>query len=106
MNTYSKTAALKIAQQTVGGIIRQSSTSYCYYLPYRTCTEADLRGPSTEVRADSYSKILYMRAASVARIALMLMGHVAVDEYIDEVHQLGPMSAHNIVNMILAQNKS
>ena len=102
--TYSKTAAIKIAQMTVGSIIRQSSTSYCYYTPYRTATEDDLRGPSTEVRADSYPKIVASRAQSVARIALMLIGHVSADEY-DEVdymvYQRGPMSARSLVDAVI-----
>jgi len=96
--TMTKTAALRAAQDAVSRPIG-SGTSWCIYTPYRV---GDLRGPTTEVRANSYDKIVRIRANRVATHAIALMGirfgRVPVD-YIENVH--GPMSARSYVNQVL-----
>lgn len=72
--TMSKTAAIREAAEHVS--IWGKGTSWTVCGPYRY---ADLRGPSTEVSADSYAKAAWVRTKWRARIALTLMGQLTDD---------------------------
>lgn len=77
MSRLSKTAALREAQAACGTPIRRSSTDYVCYVPYY---DSDPSGPSTELQANSYPKIIAARAHKVASIALAIMGLTETNE--------------------------
>jgi len=96
----SKTAALRAAQNAVGRPVGHG-TNWCFYGPYRV---SDPYGPITEVRANSYTKIVQKRANCVASVAIAMMGvaegadFYPVD-YVENMH--GPMSAPAFVDAVM-----
>ena len=88
MKAMSMTAALAYVTKAYGKPIRQSSTSYVAYIPYDITAE---RSPSTEVRADSYYKIMATLRISKAIAALTLMGRTAaeIDFEVDDLATRG-----------------
>lgn len=76
-HTLSKTAAIKTARKAIGHPIGHG-TSWSIYGPY-TSSPDGLRGPSTEVHADSYWSARAKRAQWVAYLALRLMGWTGED---------------------------
>lgn len=96
MSTMSITAAIREASRhcTIAG----AGTSWHIYGPYRV---ADLRGPSTELHADSYTKALRIRTGWRAEIALVLMGRFdeascwAVESIMQD-----PFAAHDLRSVI------
>lgn len=99
-NALSKTAALRIAQDACGSIIRRSGTDYVCYVPYY---DDKCDGPSTELQADSYTKIVQRRATKVATIALNLMGveEAAFKADYTVYNGWGSMSAKSIVEAVI-----
>lgn len=103
----SKTAALREAQAACGKIIRRSSTDYVCYVPYY---DTDISGPSTELQADSYPKLVAHRARKVAHIAIELMGVCANEEQridadwgMEKATNWGTISARALVDAALAE---
>lgn len=111
MSNLSKTAAIREAQRACGRPIRRSSTDYVCYVPYY---DTDISGPSTELQADSYPKLVAYRARKVAHIALELMGACASEDEridaecaMDRACQWGSISARELVDAALdAMKKS
>ena len=104
MSKMSMTAALATINAAYGKPIRQSSASYVAYVPYDITDE---RGPSTEIRHDSYWKILCALRYRKAIDALELMG--LTDGYSDhDSEQLawsGGRSVREIVKQLAAERK-
>jgi hypothetical protein len=73
----STTVALALARRAVGNPIRQSSTSYVIYCPYRSY---EPNGASTEIRRSSYPRIARERATQVAEVAIYAMYHGILDD--------------------------
>lgn len=71
----TKTEALKVAANAHGAPMGRG-TSWCFYAPYYSKQPS---GPSTEVRATSYSDAAAKRARRVASMALELMGYSMED---------------------------
>jgi len=101
MSKMSKTAALREAQIIVGRPIRESATSYVVMTP---AYPNKPYGPTRELRADSYPKIVTKRAVRVAETALTLMGEdeATVDEVQYLLHCKGPMSAKSLVEAAIS----
>lgn len=97
MSKTTKTAAIREAQSAVGRPAG-SGSSWRFYGPYYVSNPS---GPSTEIRASSYSAIVGKRAKYVASVALALLGvaqkfdSISLVDYIE--HMQGPMSAAQYV---------
>lgn len=70
----NKSAAIEAVSRAYGKPIRQSATSWVAYVPYDS-----LDGPTTELRANSYSQMQLMLVCRKAVSALVLMGHMPND---------------------------
>lgn len=103
MSKLSMTAALATVNAAYGKPIRQSSTSYVAYAPYDI---TNARGPSSEMRADCYYKLMATLRISKATDALVLMGFVASDVDFDvERLAIGGSSVREIVKQLVAERK-
>jgi hypothetical protein len=94
----SKTAALKVANEAVGQIHRQSRTSYWLIAPYY---DDKPNGPGTELRADSYPKAQGMRTRAVCRVALALMDRPDNEYAIENAFDRGHQDVKSIMSEVL-----
>lgn len=98
MKPMSMTAAIAAVTKAYGKPIRQSRTSYVAYVPYDITKPS---GPSCEMRADDYSKLMAHLKESKATAALVLMGHSAVDvDYEVEKLAIAGYSLREIVKQL------
>lgn len=103
MSKMSMTAALAIVNAAYGKPIRQSSTSYVVYAP---CDITNDRSPSTEIRADSYYKLMATLRISKAIDTLVLMGFQARDvDFSAEKLAIDGLSVRDIVKKLSAERK-
>ena len=104
MQKLSMTAALEKVNAAYGKPIRQSSTSYVAYVPYDITND---RSPSTEIRHDSYWKILCSLRYRKAIDALELMGLAAgfSDHDAEQLAWSGGMTVREIVKKLAAERK-
>lgn len=103
MSKLSMTAALATVNAAYGKPIRQSSTSYVAYVPYDITND---RSPSTEIRHDSYWKILCSLRYRKAIDALELMGLAAgFSDHDEQLAWSGGMTVREIVKKLAAERK-
>jgi len=101
MSKITKTEAIRAAQSAVGRPAGRGS-SWSFYGPDDVSNPS---GPSTEIRASSYSAIVGKRAKYVASVALAMMGvaqkfdSISPVDYVD--HMQGPMSAAQYVAEVM-----
>jgi hypothetical protein len=91
--TITKAAAITEARRLVSKPHRLSHSDYVVYAPYYSNKP---RGPRTELRANSYAQALSIRTATIAYVALALMGVSGIDIVLQSGQSLNALIADGI----------